>query len=151
LDKLYAIPNLSEMLVVVFLDKDIESWKRYSNAVEYGKEQVPPQDNLSKIIQVALKHLNVTLNLANGMVEPRNQDFFRSTFEILLKNGENYDSEDVKAWLISNVQWNPGDAQQAADIIEDVKRGKRFRLSHQGHRFRNDVIEEWRKEAEDLL
>jgi hypothetical protein len=34
--------------------------------------------------------------MANGIIHPCNQDFFRSTFAMLLKNGEKYDSEDVK-------------------------------------------------------
>ena len=150
LDKLYAITQLSQMLVVVFSEKDISTWKKYSSATEYGKEQVPVQNNLNKVVQVALKHLNMTLNMANGMNHPRNQDFFKSTFAMLLKHDEKYDSEDVKAWLISNAQWDPKDAQQAASIVEDIKKAKRIRLSMQDHRYKEDTIEKWRKEAETI-
>jgi hypothetical protein len=89
-------------------------------------------------------------NMANGMNHPRNQDFFRSTFAMLLKYDEKYDSEDVKAWLISNAHWFPEVVQKAASIVEDIKKGKRFRLSMQDHRYNEGIIEEWREEAETI-
>ncbi len=144
LDKIYSIKNISEMFVVGY-PEDIESWIRYSDAIEHGETKPKYRSlSLNKVVENALVSATNVINIANGMNHPRNKDIITNTFQVLIENKERLNSEDVKTWLIQKRKWDPEDAQMVLEIIEGLKAGKKYKLWMPDHFWIDGIIDYWR-------
>lgn len=147
LDKLHAIQNVPKMMVVPRDINEINEWKEYSNAIAYGSTRSNKSTNeINRVILNALRNMTQIMNLANEMVHPRNQDIVVETLQILQKNGEKFTKEDVKKYLIKYLDWDPILAGEASNLVLKIKTGKRHRFIT-GQHWREDTINEWRKET----
>jgi len=146
LDELDSIPNLSAMLVVPWIMKEVEPWVRTRNAQELEAEKAEPAELIpNKIVVEALKSLTATVNVSTGVAHPRDREATIQTFMILRDAGEYFNPEDVKAWLIRNGKWKAPDAQEVAVLAQKVLEGRRLKKG--SSRWRKDILEIWREEA----
>jgi hypothetical protein len=147
LDKLYAMKNISQMMVVPWVNDEIKEWTEYSNAKEYGVTNTKKMNiAANSIILNALEDMTYIMNLANGLIHPRNVDIVIETFEILHRNGEKLDKEEVKTYLIKYLKWDPILAEEASDLVRKVKEGKRHKFIT-GMHWHENIITEWRKRS----
>lgn len=146
LDALDSIPNLSAMLVVPWIMREVEPWVRTRNAQELGAEKAEPLELIpNKIVVEALKSLTATVNVSTGIAHPRDKEAAIQTFTILKDAGEYFNPENVKAWLIRNGKWKATDAQEVAELAQKVLEGRRLKKG--SPHWRKDIIEIWREDA----
>ena len=152
LDKLHSIRNIPKILAIEWGENEIEDWKNYARAARYGSSVVKQQETLAlnKVVMVALEEMVPAINIANHMSHPRNRDIVVHTFKILYKSGERFYARDVKSWLVSHGGWNPIDAQEAAEIAENIQSGKRrYMTSYLSNYWYPNAIDKWRQKAEN--
>ena len=150
LDKLDSIPNLSAILIVPWILKNVEPWIRTRSAINLETQKEPQEPSLieNKVVVQALKSLTATVNVSTGINHPRDKDAAVQTFTILRDASEYFNPEDVKAWLIRYGKWDATDAQEVAVIAQKVLGRRRLRTGHR--HFRKDILKIWREEAKQM-
>jgi hypothetical protein len=148
LDEIDSIPNISAMLVVPWLFKEVEPWIRAWNASELGQPPTTPKSALlqSKIVEQALKGLTSTVNLSTGISHPSDRDAAIQMFEILKAAGEPFSPDEIKAWLVGKGGWKATDAQEVADIAQKVIEGRRLKTDTRV--WAHNILEIWEKDAQ---
>lgn len=147
LDKLDSIPNVSAMLVVPWIMKEVELWIRTWNAVELGTQQKKKVPSLvrNKVVEQALKDLTACVNVSTGIIHPLDRSRAIQTFKILRDGGETFTPHEVKAWLIAEGGWKATHAQEVAEVAQKVLEGKRLRTGSPA--WRKDILKIWREKA----
>jgi len=148
LDKLDSIQNLSAILILPWIMKNIEPWIRTRNAVDLETQQRVEEPRLidNKVVVQALKSLTATVNVSTGITHPLDKEAAVQTFTILRDAGESFNPADVKAWLIRFGKWNATDAQEVAAVAQKVLDRRRLRKGRP--HWRKDILKIWREEAE---
>jgi hypothetical protein len=145
LDKLDAIPNISKMMVIPFIAKEVDEWSKCNDAVDY--DSMMALDNeiiVDEVVAVALKHLTNSINLTKNISIGQERYAIIDTFSILILNGYDLSPDAVKKWLQLKCGWGPISAKQAAEIVEDLRSGKeKLRKGF----WDGDTINQWREEA----
>ena len=147
LDEMDSIPNVSAMLVVPWIMKEVEPWIRTWNATELGakKKKVVPTLVKNKVVEQALKSLTACVNVSTGITHPRDKDRAVQTFIILRDGGEMFTPDEIKAWLIAKGGWKATDAQEVAEVAQKVLDRRRLRRGRPT--WRKGILKIWRKEA----
>jgi len=144
LDKLYTIKDIPKMMVVPWRIDEIDEWIIYSNAIKYGNNNPSQQElKISQTVRNALQEMTQIMNLANGMVHPRNEDIVIETFQLLERNGERLTKEDLKIFLIKNLSWDSILAEEASKLLLSVKAGKRHKFIT-GKHWNADTYNRWK-------
>ncbi len=148
LDVLQSVPNVPAMLVVPWLRKEIDPWIRTVNAKDFDApaNAVPEELIKNKVVVQALKSLSVLVNKSTGILHPLDKEKAIETFTILRDAGEEFNPEDVKAFLIREEGWKATYAQDVANIAQKVLERKKLQRGNHAH-FRQEILEIWRKEA----
>ena len=146
LDKLDSIDNLGDMLVVPWYNDEIKEWIRTRQAQELGNEPKSHSDQIlsNKVVEVALQSLTATVNHSTGITHPSDKAATVSMFKILRDYNEDYDLDEVHAWLIHSGRWKADTAKEVVEIGKKIKEGK---VVHGGNFWNPTVINTWRKEA----
>jgi hypothetical protein len=147
LDEMQSIRNISAMLVVPWTKQEVEPWIRTVNATELGAPVNAPQELIkNKVVVQALKSFSNYVNKSTGIIHPSDKGAAIETFSILRDAGENFNSEDVKAWLIREEGWNASYAQDVADLAQKVLEHKKLQKGRP--HWRSDILEIWRQDAQ---
>jgi len=151
LDEIDSIPNISAMLVVPWLFKEVKPWIRAWNASELGQPPTTPESALtqSKIVEQALKGLTATVNLSTGISHPSDRDAAIQMFEILKAAGEPFSPDEVKAWLVGKGGWKTTDAQEVAEVAQKVLEGRRLKTGTRV--WAHNILEIWEKDAQQSV
>jgi hypothetical protein len=146
LDQMDSIPNISAILVVPWIMKEVELWIKTWNATELGKPKQKKKPLISnKVVEQALRSLTLSVNVSTGITHPLDRSRAIQTFEILRDAGEMFSPDEVKAWLIAEGGWKATHAQEVAEIAQKVLEGKRLRKGAPA--WRKDILKIWREEA----
>jgi hypothetical protein len=147
LDEVDSISNVSALLVVPWLKKDIEGWVRTYNASKLNKSPKKPLSLLidNRVVVEALKGLSAIVNKATGLSDPRDRDTAVQTFTKLRDAGEFYDPGSVKSWLVRHGGWKAPLAEEVAEVAQEVLEGRRLRKGRE--MYKKNIIDIWRKEA----
>ena len=103
----------------------------------------------NKVVLMALKTFAASANRSTGISHPSDKRAAIEIFTVLKKNGEQYDPDEVKSWLILKANWKPEFAEDVAKIARGILEGKRFTSIQKGQMFIENIIETWREEAKD--
>jgi hypothetical protein len=100
---------------------------------------------LSPVVEVAMRHLEMRVNHANGLVDSHGRDSAIVTLQRLHQAGYGLDVEKLYAWALSN-GFRLDEAGRLKEFAEKVKEGHRFRLRY-GDTYRKDIVSLWESEA----
>ena len=144
LDKLDGIDNISEILLVPWTLDEARSWIKTWNAIELGQPELQAGSPLieNKVVEESLKSLIGLINKSTGIKHPNDRSRTIELFEILKNEGEIFNPEEIKSWLIAKGGLKPEDADEIADVATKVIEGRKLRRS-KGNWAKN-VIELWR-------
>jgi len=147
LDKLDSLPNVSAMLVVPWIMKEVEPWIKTWNAMELGRQHKKKVPSLvrNKVVEQSLKDLTACVNVSTGIIHPLDRSRAIQTFKILRDGGEMFTSDEVKACLIAEGGWRAIHAQKVAEVAQKVLEGKKLRTG--SHAWRKDILKIWREKA----
>lgn len=151
LDEIDSIPNISAMLVVPWLFKEVEPWIRAWNASELGQPLTMPVSTLlqSNIVEQALNGLTSIVNLSTGISHPSDRDATVQMFQILKAAGEPFSPDEIKAWLVGKGGWKATDAQEVAEVAQKVLEGRRLKAGTRV--WAHNILEIWQKEAQQSV
>jgi len=150
LDELDSIPNVSAMLVVPYIMKEIELWIKARSASELGVAQPPKELPLvsNKVVEAALRSLTARVNMSTGIAHPTDREATIQALMILKDAGETFVPDEIKAWLISKGGWRATDAQEVAEVAQKVLEGRRLRYGSPA--WVPNILEIWQEEAREL-
>lgn len=145
LDMVDSLSTPSEILVVPWLRDEVEPWIQMWGARELGSSAEPDTKRFSNpTVRAALASLTRRVNLSTGIAHPSDRAATVEMFRLLYAAGEDFDPPEVRSWLISELNWQPKDANDVRDVAEGVLSGKRFRASGYGA-WVPDIVERWRE------
>lgn len=145
LDHVEEIEGASPVLVLPYLESDIQEWARLWAVPNLRCGDAPGQRvQVSPILTVALTSVQVLLG--DRSLRSKDEQLLARTFERLRDASERVDPLEVKAWFLYQ-GLPPSYARAAARVAVSVLDGKRFSGPAW---WRPDVVEQWREEARRL-
>jgi len=149
LDKLDSIPNISKMMVIPWIDFEVDDWAKRNNAMSYGSTDLTSTAAIDKVVRVAIKQLTdalTSLELWKNNVGTKRYRIIE-TFLILHENGYELIPNGLERILIDDYDWPPGSARQAAEIAERI-RSEDKDIRCVPRYLDSSILDIWRKEAE---
>lgn len=148
LEKLDDRYQVTDMLVIPWIMKDIEDWKQTWNAQILGNENSQPNELAfsDPVVEEALKSLTNTVNLSTGLGHPLDRDAAIWLFRRLKKAQIYYNPIEIKTWLVHH-GWSSSHAEDVRDVAEKIQGGRRLRTHSKGQRWVKDIVRIWREEA----
>ena len=103
----------------------------------------------NKVALMAIKSFAAFANRSTGISHASDKRCAIDVFEILKRNNEPYDPDEIKSWLILKADWKPKFADDVADVARKIQNGKTVRSIEREPSFKPGIIETWRKDVED--
>lgn len=145
LDAVDSLQTPSDILVVPWLRREGTEWAQTWGARELSSSADPsPKQFSNPMVQAALQSLTNRVNLSTGLAHPSDRSAAIKLFRILRGAGERYDPTEVRAWLVSELGWQPRHANEAAGVARDILAGKKLRSSASGE-WAPDILKQWRE------
>lgn len=151
LDSLDSLHGPSAVLVVPWLRDEVSPWIRTWSARELGSTEEPSERVFSNsTVRAALESLTRRVNMGTGLAHPSDRAAAIEMFRMLKRAGEHYDPDEVRAWLVSQLRWQPRHANAVAEIAGKILAGGRFHPTTSGG-WATDAVERWRANAQSGL
>jgi hypothetical protein len=129
LNKIDDLSGPTEILVVPWVPDEVQAWIQTWGALQLGSEVPPsPKEFSNPAVRAALERLTGRVNLSNGLAHPSDERAAIEMFHELHAAGEKFDPAEIRAWLMSELNWKPRHAEQVAEVAAGVLASKRFRL-----------------------
>jgi hypothetical protein len=147
LDELDAIPNITDMLVVAWMESDIRTWRTTRNAVLLGATQQArsPFHLSDRVVEAAVRGLSSSVNQSTGLANSRDRETAVQTFRILRDEGFVFDPEQIKIFLVAECGWDAPTAAEVEQVALQILQGRRLREGQR--RFVPNIVDIWREEA----
>lgn len=140
-----SLQTPSKILFVPWRREEGRGWAYMWSARELGSSAEPPPKQFSNpTVRAALKSLTNRVNLSTGLAHPSDRAAAIKMFRILRNGGEQFDPEEVRAWLISELNWQPKHANEAEAVAADILAGKKLRASASGD-WPRGILKRWRE------
>jgi hypothetical protein len=147
LDSVDELQTASEILVVPWSLSEVEPWIQMWSARELGDLSPSAIKVFSNpTVRAALESLTNRINLSTGLSHPLDEAAAIDMFQLLHEAGETFDPPEVRAWLISKLNWRPQQADTAVEIAQNILAGKLPR-SASSTRWANGIVSRWREEG----
>lgn len=147
LDRVDALQFASEILVLPWNLPEVEPWVQMWNVRELGDSSPRPTKTFSNpTVRAALETLTSQINLSTGLSHSSDKAAASEMFQLLKSSGEAFNPEEVKSWLVSQLRWQPEQANDAAEIAQNVLSGKTMR-SGSSTRWASDIVSYWKEEG----
>jgi hypothetical protein len=121
LDAIDSLLGLRAVIVVPWLEDEVENWRRTWNPVVRGKEVVPEETLISNaVVEEALDELAGSINLGTGLSHPSDKESAESMLWHLHNSGEWEEPANMRAWALRK-GWplaSAEDLQAAAEKIQ---------------------------------
>lgn len=126
LDRIDTMYSVTHLLVIPWLEKDVEDWIRAWQPHEIGEDaEVAGSIALSNpIVAAAMDDLVVLINVGTGIVSPTDKAHAIEIFRCLKLNGTTYDPDEIRAWLVAEAGMEPGDANDVRDLAQRILDGR---------------------------
>ncbi len=145
LDMVDSLQTPTEILVVPWLRKEGTQWAQTWGARELGSVAEPPAKRFSNpTVRAALENLTNRVNLSTGIVHQSDRAAAITLFRLLRNAGEQCDPDEVRAWLVSELGWQPQHAKEVEDVATKILAGRRLRASASGD-WAPGIVERWRE------
>lgn len=147
LDMVDSLETPSKILFVPWLRKEGQAWARMWSARELGSTDEPPARQFSNpTVRAALESLTDSVNLSTGLAHSSDRDAAIQMFRLLHDAGEQFDPEETRSWLISELDWEPRHANEVRNVANGVLTGKKFRVSSRDV-WASNIMEQWREKG----
>ncbi|MCY3780479.1 MAG: hypothetical protein OXG78_09245 [Chloroflexi bacterium] len=148
LEKIDDCYEVTHVLVVPWLMKDIEEWIQTWNAKELGKVDSQPSEPVfsDPVVEQALKSLTRQVNLSTGLGHPSDRDSAIWLFRKLKRANIRYSPIEIKGWLVRH-GWRTEYANDVKEVAEKIQNGKRLRTRSRGEKWVKHIVKIWREEA----
>lgn len=143
LEKLDGLDGLAGVVAVPWVTDQVQGWTARWNPIIPGqepREQDPLIDD--PVIVAALTALSGSVNLAHGVMHPRDKDRANETLRILRAKGHALEADRIKTWAIRN-GWKPGAADELARLAGRVA-GLKAKPSLSGYHDPHGRYERWK-------
>lgn len=148
LEKIDDRCEITDVLVVPWIMKDIEEWIQSCNAQELGKEDSQPSDPSfsDPVVEQALKSLTRRVNLRTGFGHPSDRESAIWLFRRLKQANIRYKPIEIKGWLVRH-GWSITHANDVKKVAEKIQNGKRLRTYSRGDWRRKNIVQIWREDS----
>jgi len=120
LEWLDGISGLAGIVAVPDLAGNVDGWIERWNPEIPGKAATAPAPLISDpVVEKALMSLSRWINLANGVLNPRDENYADEVLRILRAKGHALDPGKIKSWAIRN-SWKPGAAAKLANLAQRI-------------------------------
>ena len=145
LDKVDALPGVTAVLAVPWLDEDMAEWVQTWNVPRLGEAAAPLRSLVSnKVVENALRSLIDRINVADGGTHSTDHAATVQLLQILRRAGEPFDPDEVRAWLVAEGGMRAKYADRIRDIARQIRDGRSPRMDDNSPCWRDDIIETWR-------
>ncbi|GAB5495735.1 MAG: hypothetical protein Phyf2KO_08150 [Phycisphaerales bacterium] len=129
LNEIESIRDALAVIVVPWNDSDhIHTWQNTWNPTLIGNAVAKTATNLpSEPAQKALHSLTLRVNLNNGLATYSDREEAINVLNTLLHYDDSPDQESYRAWLVSKEGWPSDVADEAIDILNQLRAGKRLK------------------------
>ena len=127
-------------------DAYLRTWVRAHGGADLptGRPAPGKDELLSPVVTTAMEFLAQAVNHANGLVQVFDKALAVQTLRALIRAGYSYDVDDLVAWAMAH-GFTGSELPRLREYATKVLQGHRFRLGLQV--LRDDVVEQWEKEA----
>lgn len=147
LDKIDEMREITDVLVVPWNRDEIQFWIDQWGATELGSTSSGTQPSIADpVVKEALESLHMMVNVSSGLTHPSDRSKAIEMFRILHQNGHQFDPTTIRAWLVSEKDWQPSKADQVQEVAEDVLAGKQ--LQFDSGNWADDILRQWRDAAD---
>ena len=129
LDKIDSIFNVTDVLVIPWVEDDISEWRPRWGATNIENGIKSQGTVLSAVVKTRLDNLHDRVNVSTGLAHPSDRDYAINIFEEMKTKGTLYSPIEVKNYLISEKRWSSEHADQVYEIAKGISEGKKFRKS----------------------
>lgn len=148
LDKIDSLHGVTDILVIPWLRDEVEFWIQTWGASELNGNTSGDKPSFDEpIVRQAVDTLDGLVNTSTGITHPLDRSKCVEIFEILYTERYDYDPMTVRAWLVTERGWDPGDADDVEEIAEGVQAGKNFQTERGG--LADDIVDQWKQEVTD--
>lgn len=147
LDKIDGIPGVTSVLVVPWLEIEVDPWIKTWLALPLGSTQdvKAPSYDMDPVLISALRSLTERVNLSTGIGHPLDHSAAIWMFRILRKGGVKFDPGAVKGWLMSEGKWTPQGANAVQKVAANIIAGKGLHAGQQA--WAPDILKQWKGEV----
>lgn len=115
-----GLDGIAGVVVVPWIPGDVDNWIARWNPIVHGKPQTEAADLLSdKTVERALTSVTRMINLAHGVLHPRDKQYADDVLRILRAKGHMLKAETIKSWAISK-GWKPDAASELAKLANRI-------------------------------
>ena len=149
LDKIDSLEGVTDILVIPWTQSEIQYWIDTWSAAELGSTSQPTASKQvsDPVVKAALESLTHRVNLSSALANPTDRSATIRTFEVLRDNGVSYDPPEIRSWLVSQLHWNPKDADKAEELAEGVLRGTSYKVERDV--WIDNIFEIWKNDAKN--
>lgn len=147
LDKIDEMSKVTDVLVVPWKIEEIQFWIDQWGATELGGASSGSQPSITDpVVKQALESLHRGVNVSSGLTHSSDRSKAIELFRILDRSGHQFDPPTIRAWLVSEKDWSPSNADEVQEVAEDVLAGKQ--LQFESGNWGDEILSQWRDEAD---
>lgn len=150
LDKIDSMHNVTDVLTVPWSRSEVDFWIDTWGATELGASS----DNDSRsatisnaVVKEAVKTLDLLVNSSTGITHPSDRSKAIEVFKTLYEDGITFDSDEIRAYLVSEKGWNPADADDVKEVAEGVRSEKQFQ--YERGKLKSDILDQWKDKVNE--
>lgn len=141
MDSVDSNGNFKVIVSVPRMPEAVEEWERTWNPIVPGQQSAKIHLVRNKIVEAALESITSRINLANRILNPRDEEAVKDAFRILRAHNQAEDPKNIRAWCMKN-GWDSKGADEAMKHAT-----KAFNLkskpSKRGAHWASDIYEQW--------
>ena len=119
LDKIDAILQVPEVLVVPWIPEEIHGWIATWGATDLLSGKSQRQNPLSPVVEEALRTLTRRVNVSTGILHPNDRAAAIDLFKRLRGARFKLEPEKIRQWLVRH-NWAPRDAGAVKTLVEAI-------------------------------
>lgn len=123
----------------------VEEWERTWSPIVRGQQQTATALIENPVVEAALESITSRINLANRILNPRDEEAVKDAFRILRAHNQIEDPKNIRAWCIKN-GW---DSEGADEALKHAT--KAFNLkskpSQYGQHWADSIYVQWKSRA----
>lgn len=147
LDKVDSLQTPSNVLFVPWRREEGRGWAHMWSARELGSSAEPSTRRFSNpTVRAALESLTHRVNLSTGLAHSSDKAAAVQMFRLLHDGGEQFDPEEIRSWLISELGWEPRHANEVREVASGVLAGRNFRVSSSST-WAPGIVKRWREQG----
>jgi hypothetical protein len=146
LEQLDDAPGLKALVVVPWIESEIDVWRQARAAVDLlGGQPAPAAPVIADpVVRAAMEHVTLMVNLSTGLSHPRDKAYAVWALRVLKRNSQLIVPGEIQAWAMAN-GWRAEAARKLGEYAAGVIAGKGYTVGPTP--WRPQIIRIWRTAA----